>query len=112
MAVALLTPLVKGALDELDPWPWKPGWMCMLARTGLAAGDADFAARAVELAEQGARRNPGVATFEGIALSLRGLLESDLDRLARAAEVIAASPRPLIRAGVYSDHGRMLLQGR
>jgi len=110
MAVALLTPLVKGALDELDPWPWKPGWMRMLARTGLAAGDADFAARAVELAEQGARRNPGVATFEGIALSLRGLLESDLDRLARAAEVIAASPRPLIRAGVYSDHGRMLLQ--
>jgi DNA-binding CsgD family transcriptional regulator len=110
MAVGLLTPLVKSALDELDPWPWKPGWMRMLVRTGLAAGDADFAARAVELAEEGASRNPGVATFEGTALGLRGLLESDLDRLARAAEVIAASPRPLIRAGVYEDHGRVLLQ--
>jgi hypothetical protein len=59
MAVALLTPLVKAALDELDPRPWKPGWMRMLVRTGLAAGDADFAAGAVELAEEGARRNPG-----------------------------------------------------
>ena len=97
MAVGLLTPLVKAALDELDPWPWKPGWMRMLARIGLAAGDADFAVCAAELAEEGARRNPGVATFEGIALGLRGLLDSDLDRLARAAEVIAASPRPLIR---------------
>jgi len=110
MAVGLLTPLVKAALDELDPWPWKPGWMRMLARIGLTAGDADFAARTVELAEEGARRNPGVATFEGIALGLRGLLESDLDRLARAAEVIAASPCPLVRAGVYCDHGRVLLQ--
>jgi DNA-binding CsgD family transcriptional regulator len=51
-----------------------------------------------------------VATFEGIAFGLRGLLESDLGRLARAAEVIEASPRPLIRADVYSDHGRVLLQ--
>ena len=109
MAVASLTPLLKAAGDELDPWPWKPGWMPMLARTGLAAGDAGFAARAVELAEEGARRNPGVATFEAIAQGLRGLLDHDLDRLARAADVVTRAPRPLVRAGVFQDYGRALL---
>ena len=109
MAVALLTPLLKATADELDPWPWKPGWMRMLARTGLAAGDTDFAARAVELAADGARRNPGVATFEGIAQGLRGLLDHDLGRLAQAADVVTRSPRPLVRAGVFEDYGRALL---
>jgi DNA-binding CsgD family transcriptional regulator/tetratricopeptide (TPR) repeat protein len=109
LAVALLTPLMKAAPGELDPWPWKPGWMVMLARTGLAAGDADFTFRAVELAAEGARRNPGVATFEGIALGLRGLLDNDLDQLGEAAEVVARSPRPLVRAGVQEDYGRALL---
>jgi len=109
MAVALLTPLLKATADELDPWPWKPGWTRMLALTGLAAGDKDFAARAVELAADGARRNPGVATFEGIAQGLRGLLDHDLDRLAQAADVVTRSPRPLVRAGVFEDYGRALL---
>jgi DNA-binding CsgD family transcriptional regulator len=109
MAVALLTPLLKAVPDELDPWPWKPGWLRMLAQTGLAAGDADFTARAVELAEEGARRNPGVATFQGIALGLRGLLDQDLDRLAKAADIVTRSPRPLVRADVYEDYGRALM---
>ncbi|HEX3964528.1 MAG TPA: AAA family ATPase [Trebonia sp.] len=109
MAVALLTPLLKAAADELDPWPWKPGWTRMLMRTGLAAGDTDFAARVVEVAEEGAQRNPGVATFEAIAQGLRGLLDHDLDRLAQAAEIVTRSPRPLVRAGVFEDYGRELL---
>ncbi len=81
----------------------------MLARTGLAAGDTDFAGRAVELAKEGARRNPGVATFEGIAQGLRGLLNDDLDRLAQAADTVTRSPRPLVRAGVFQDYGQALL---
>jgi DNA-binding CsgD family transcriptional regulator/tetratricopeptide (TPR) repeat protein len=109
MAVALLTPLLKATADELDPWPWKPGWTRMLALAGLAAGDTDFAGRAVELAEEGARRNPGVATFEANAQGLRGLLDHDLGRLAQAAEVVTRSPRPLVRAGVFEDYGRALL---
>jgi DNA-binding CsgD family transcriptional regulator/tetratricopeptide (TPR) repeat protein len=109
MAVALLTPLLKATADELDPWPWKPGWMRMLALAGLAAGDADFAGRAVELAEEGARRNPGVATFEAIAQGLRGLLDRDLAWLAQAADTVTRSPRPLVRAGVFEDYGRALL---
>jgi DNA-binding CsgD family transcriptional regulator len=109
MAVACLTPLLKATADELDPWPWKPGWTRMLTRAGLAAGDTDFASRAVELAEEGARRNPGVATFEAIAQGLRGLLDHDLERLAGAADVVTRSPRPLVRAGVLEDYGRALL---
>ena len=109
MAVALLTPLLKAAADELDPWPWKPGWTRMLTLAGLAAGDTDFAGRAVELAEEGARRNPGVATFEAIAQGLRGLLDHDFGRLAQAAGTVTRSPRPLVRAGVFEDYGRTLL---
>jgi DNA-binding CsgD family transcriptional regulator len=108
-AVALLTPLLKAAQDELDPWPWKPGWMRMLARTGIAAADTPFTVRAVELAEEGARRNPCVATFEAVAAGLRGLLDDDLDQLAQAAAVVTRSPRPLVRAGIYEDYGRALL---
>jgi DNA-binding CsgD family transcriptional regulator len=110
LAVRLLTPLLEAAPEELDPWPWKPGWMRMLARTGLAAGDRGFALRAIELAEEGARRNPGVATFEGIALSMRGVLDRDIDRLAQAADVVTRSPRPLVRAGVFEDYGTALLR--
>ncbi len=110
LAVKLLTPLLESAPGELDPWPWKPGWMRTMARIGLAACDTGFAGRAVELAEEGARRNPGVATFEAIALGLRGLVDDDLDRLALAADAAARSPRPLVRAGVFEDYGRALLR--
>jgi DNA-binding CsgD family transcriptional regulator/tetratricopeptide (TPR) repeat protein len=108
-AVEQLTPLLTAALDERDPWPWKPGWMRMLTRIGIAAENADFTARAVDLAEQGARRNPDIATFEAIGLGLRGAVDGDLDHLARAAQLAESSPRPLVRAGVYEDYGRALL---
>src|SRR6201999_1506068 len=117
LAVRQLAPLLDTALDERDPWPWKPGWRRLLTRPGLAAGNRAFAERAVLLAEEGARRNPGVATFEAIALDLRGLLAGDPGPLgavpgplARAAEVAAGSPRPLVRAAVLDDHGRALLR--
>lgn len=109
-AVTQLTPLLAGALDERDPWPWKPGWLRLLTRIGRAAGDAGFARQAVHLAAEGARRNPGVATFEAIALNLRGLLDDDLAPLARAAGLAPDSPRPLVRAAVFEDYGRALLR--
>jgi DNA-binding CsgD family transcriptional regulator len=110
LAVRQLTPLLDTALDERDPWPWKPGWLRLLARAGLAAGDADFAQRAVRLAADGAHRNPRVATFEAIALGLRGLLDDDCGLLEKAAGLAADSPRPLVRAAVSEDCGRALLR--
>jgi len=64
----------------------------------LAAGDADFAAEAVAIAELGAERNPGVASFEGLALNLRARLDADLGQLADAAKILQTSPRPALRA--------------
>src|SRR6201996_4225043 len=57
-----------------------------------------------------ARRNPGVATFEAIALGLRGLLDANIGPLARAAGLAPDSPRPLVRAAVFEDYGRALLR--
>jgi hypothetical protein len=56
LALRQLTPLLDAAPDERDPWPWKPGWLTLATRIGLAAGDTGFARRAVHLAEEGARR--------------------------------------------------------
>jgi DNA-binding CsgD family transcriptional regulator len=109
LAIRLLTPMLTAAQNELDPWPWKPGWLPMLAHIGIGAADPAFASRAVELAEEGASRNRGVATFEAIATGLRGLLDHDLDRLALAAQTVTQSPRALIQAGIYADYGRAQL---
>jgi hypothetical protein len=40
-----------------------------------------------------------VASFEGVALNLRGQGKQDLDILAEAARVLDRSPRPVLRVG-------------
>ena len=104
-AVSLLSPLVFAGRDERDPWPWKPGWLRMLAQLGVTAGAGEFTDEVVALAEIGARRNPGVPSLTGTALQLRGRTRGDLEVLYRAADVLARSPRPLLRAGGYEDLG-------
>ena len=104
-AVSLLSPLVLAGREERDPWPWKPGWLRMLAQLGMAAGAGGFTAEVVALAEIGAERNPGVPSLAGTALQLRGTTRGDLGLLQRAADVLARSPRPLLRAGGYEDLG-------
>lgn len=56
-----------------------------------------------------AGRNPGVASFEGVALNIRGNSSGDLDTTARSAEVLARSPRPIPRAFGADSYGRALL---
>lgn len=70
-ALEILRPPLFSALESRTYWPWWPGWMPVFARVGLAASDARFAAEALKIAEEGAVRNPGVASFEGIALHVR-----------------------------------------
>ncbi len=77
LAVKLLTPLLESAPEELDPWPWKPSWMRMLALTGLPPAIPGLPPMRWNWLE-GARRNPGVATFEAIALGVRGLVDDGL----------------------------------
>jgi DNA-binding CsgD family transcriptional regulator len=83
--------------------------MRVLTKLGISAHDDTFARGTVAIAEEGAARNPGVASFEATALHLRGLVHQDLDLLARAAQTIQESPRPLLRANVYQDNGRLLI---
>ncbi|TDW21932.1 helix-turn-helix transcriptional regulator [Kribbella kalugense] len=108
-ATAVLGPLLDTAAEARTFWPWWPGWMPVFYDIGVAAGDPKFAQRAVELAELGAERNPGVPSFEGIALNLRGRQEDDLELIARSAEVLSASPRPVLRAVGAASYGQALL---
>jgi DNA-binding CsgD family transcriptional regulator len=108
-ALTVLGPLLYSAREGRSWWPWWPGWMPVFARLALAGGDARFAEEAAVIAEEGAARNPGVPTFEGLALHVRGLVDGDRKLLHAAAEVLGTTPRPTVRAAVAADLGRALL---
>ena len=63
----------------------------------------------VAIAEEAAARNPAVATLNGVAMNLRGLLDGDLAMLAESVEILQHSPRPILRAIGSESYGRMLL---
>src|SRR5262249_28960045 len=90
-------------------WPLWPCWMGLFFQIGALAGDEDFATAAVQIAERAAARNPGVASFEGVALNVRGCAKGDLDLIGAAATVLARSPRPLLRGFGADMYGRALL---
>ncbi|GAA4692475.1 helix-turn-helix transcriptional regulator [Nocardioides conyzicola] len=108
-ALTILRPLLEGAEASRSFWPWWPGWMRVFTELGVAAGDADFAQRAVQIAQIGADRNPGIASFEGQALHLRGILDRDLETLAEAVRVLEGAPRQVMLAGALMDYGSALL---
>ncbi|HEV7709760.1 MAG TPA: AAA family ATPase [Asanoa sp.] len=105
----ILRPMLFAARESRADWPWRPGWMRIFVRVGRATGDQRFTHEAVSIAAEGAARNPGVASFKGAALALRGLVDKDLDKLAEATVVLDRSPRPMLRANAAEDHGRLLL---
>ena len=109
-AADLLSPLLFAGREERDPWPWKPGWLRLLAHIGVRAGDRKFTDEVLALADLGAARNPGVVSFAGTALQLHGLVEKDVALLERGAEALALSPRPMMRASAYEDLGVELLR--
>ncbi len=81
----------------------------MFFEIGTAAGDAGFSEVVVNVAELAAARNPGVASFEGLALNVRGRSKGDLEMIAQSADVLARSPRPLLRGYGADCYGRALL---
>jgi DNA-binding CsgD family transcriptional regulator len=108
-AVDTLRPILGGAGHAREYWPMWPCWMGLFYTIGTTAVDQDFAAEAVAAAQTAAARNPGVASFEGISLNLLGRHTQDADMIERAAEVLATSPRPLLRAVGTESWGRALL---
>ena len=104
-----LRPVLQGAEQGRSYWPLWPCWNGLFFQVGTAVGDDTFAASCLDVAEANAAGNPGVASFEGVALNLRGLGKQDLDILAEAVEVLDRSPRPVLRAVGAESYGRALL---
>ncbi|MFK0158510.1 LuxR C-terminal-related transcriptional regulator [Streptomyces sp. NPDC090493] len=104
-----MVPLVRSAHTGVDPWPWKPGWLPVLAQIGMADDDGVFLEEVQALAETGAARAPGMAGFEGIAAHIQGLNRRDGDLLQHAVDVLTTGPRPLLLAGAREDLGKHLL---
>ncbi|MFF7882726.1 hypothetical protein ACH40F_10045 [Streptomyces sp. NPDC020794] len=94
-ALDLLRPVAEGASSSCNYWPLWPCWMGLFFEIGVAGHDGSFANVVVRVAELAAERNPGVASFEGVALSLRGRSKGDLPMIARSAHRSSrAAPAP------------------
>lgn len=108
-AVETLAPILAGATRSCGYGPLWPCWMGLFYEVGELAGAEDFIHATVDVAELIADRNPGVAVFEGVALNLRGRSKHDLGLIARSAEILALSQRPLLRGLGAETYGRALL---
>jgi DNA-binding CsgD family transcriptional regulator len=108
-AISVLRPATEGATQSGSYWPLWPCWNGLLFEFGYLAGDQAFCAACIDIAETAAARNPGVASFEGIALNVRGRNAKDLEIIAKSADVLARSPRPVLRALGAETYGRALL---
>jgi DNA-binding CsgD family transcriptional regulator len=105
----ILRPVLQGAEQARSYWPLWPCWNGLFFQVGTATGDGAFAASCLDVAEANAAANPGVASFEGVALNLRGLGKQDLDILTQAVQILDHSPRPVLRAVGAESYGRSLL---
>jgi DNA-binding CsgD family transcriptional regulator/nucleoside-triphosphatase THEP1 len=88
---------------------WWPCWMPVIFEGGIRCGAADLVESVVAIAEEAAIHNPEVATLNGVAANLRGVLNSDLALVAESVEILQHSPRRLQRAIGTETYGRMLL---
>jgi DNA-binding NarL/FixJ family response regulator len=79
-----------------------PALAAWLARTALAAGDSEFAARAARAAQALAYAHPGLPALAAAAAHSRGLARRDPASLAKAA---TQHPDPWARASAAEDLG-------
>jgi DNA-binding CsgD family transcriptional regulator/tetratricopeptide (TPR) repeat protein/nucleoside-triphosphatase THEP1 len=105
-----LSRLLAAPYPARSYWAWWPCWMTILFEVGMACGAADFTERTVEIAEEGAQRNPDVATLTGLALNMRGLFNRDTAMVAESVKVLQHSPRRGLRAAGTEGYGTMLLE--
>jgi DNA-binding CsgD family transcriptional regulator len=108
-AAALYAPLVATAETSREYWPWFPLWARPLAQAGVAARNQPLVTGALRLAAMGAERNPGVGSFAGLDLQIRGFVDGDPDTLGEAVTLLRAGPRPLLLASALADLGHVLL---
>ncbi|MFE7558384.1 ATP-binding protein [Kitasatospora sp. NPDC057500] len=83
--------------------------VALATRTALRGGETELAEDLAAQAEAHAERNPAVPTATGLAAQALGLVRNDPALLEHAVDLLAASPRPLVRADASADLGRALL---
>jgi DNA-binding CsgD family transcriptional regulator len=105
----ILSELLDTSHRTRSYWAWWPCYANVLFSIGLITGATNITERTVEFAEESARRNPDVATLNGMALNLRGRLGGDLSMLAESVKILHHSPRPILRAAGAEHYGRALL---
>jgi DNA-binding CsgD family transcriptional regulator len=105
----ILSQLMATPHQSRSYWAWWPCWMTILFEVGMACGAEDFTEKAIEIAEEGAERNPDVATLTGLALNMRGLFNRDVEMVAESVRILQHSPRRGLRAAGIEGYGTMLL---
>jgi DNA-binding CsgD family transcriptional regulator len=105
----ILAELLETSHRTRSYWAWWPCYANVLFSIGLISGATNITRRTVEFAEEGARRNPDVASLSGLALNLRGRLGGDLAMLGESVKILNHSPRPILRAAGLEHYGRALL---
>jgi DNA-binding NarL/FixJ family response regulator len=104
--VQALDPLADGPLSATSPRMYAD--TATLARLLLDAGRRADAKSAVGRLEDFAAQHPDFPFLEAAALHARGVLDGDPDVALRAVALSLGDPRPLVRAAVLEDAGRLL----
>jgi DNA-binding NarL/FixJ family response regulator len=104
--IQVLDPLAAGPLSTTSPHRYADA----AALTGalLSAGRRADAESMVTRLEDFAVRHPGFPFLEPVALHARAVLDRDPDAALRAVALGQADPRPLVRAAMLEDAGRLL----
>nr|WP_255414236.1 LuxR family transcriptional regulator [Mycobacterium sp. shizuoka-1] len=108
-SVRILKPLMAALAQSRSWWPRNPELLRVQAGIAVGAGDHEFATQTIERARLAADRNPGVASFEGVALQVEGFVTRDAAILRSAVKILRESPRPLLLAGALADYGAALV---
>jgi DNA-binding CsgD family transcriptional regulator len=109
-SLAIWSHLLAEPDESRNYWAWWPCWLPVIFEAGLFCEATDFMECVLAIAEEGAARNPEVATLNGVAANLRGLFNNDLSTMAEAIEILRHSPRRGLRAIGSESYGQMLLQ--
>jgi DNA-binding CsgD family transcriptional regulator len=104
--VQLLDPLAAGPLSTTSPLGYADA--ATLTRVLLTAGRPADAASVVTRLEDFAARHRDFPFLDAAALHARALLDGDPDIALRAVTRSSGDPRPLVRAAMLEDAGRLL----
>jgi DNA-binding CsgD family transcriptional regulator len=105
-----LDPLARGPLPASSPRTYAD--TAALVRMLLAAGRPAAAASVTGRLADFARQHPDFPFLDSAALHARAVLNGDYAAADRAAELSAADPRPLVRAAILEDAGRLRPAGQ